>query len=106
MRRDLQEGKACPAPAIIMNNNIVKRIWFYIIVGTYSIFHFFLTFVVTLFILSTLNIVNQRMFHLDKLDYIEIAVTAAIFFISIMVFIRSFNKISDFIRDTFFRDSF
>ena len=32
-----------------MNDNIVKQIWFYIIVGSYSISHFVLIFLVTLY---------------------------------------------------------
>jgi len=86
-----------------MDCNILRHIRFYIIFGIYSALHFFLTFVVTLFLISTLNIINQRFFHLDKLDYIEIAATAVVFFISIIVFFRSFSKIESFIKDTFFK---
>jgi len=87
------------------DSSIVKRIGLYTILIIVTVFHFALTFVLTLFILSTLNIVNDRMLHLGKLDYIEILATAAIFIISIVVFFRSFSKIVQFIKTTFFRDT-
>jgi hypothetical protein len=41
---------------------------------------------------------------MEKLDYLEIAITAAIFIISATVFFKSFRKISQFIKNTIFHD--
>ena len=66
--------------------------------------HFFLTFVVALFLLSSLNIVNENIVHIEKLHYAEVAVTAAIFVMSAFIYFRSFRRITFFIKFNFFRD--
>lgn len=80
-----------------------QRILFYTIFASITIAHFFLTFVVTLLLLSTLNILNERTLHIGKLDYIEGAVVVLIFGASVWVFFRSFKKASATIKETFFR---
>ena len=82
----------------------MKRLKLYIIIGIVAIVHFAMTFIVALFVLSTLNIVNQRLFQFDNISYLEILITAVIFIMSVIVFSRSFTRVSDFIKKTFFRD--
>ena len=83
-----------------------KRILFYIIFAAVTIAHFTMTFVVSLFILSTLNILNERTLHIEKLNYIEGTVTVLIFGASVWVFFKSFKKITATIKQTFFRDPY
>lgn len=83
---------------------MAKKILYYIILGTATATHFFVTFVVALFILSSLNILNDRILHLAKIDFLEILIAAMIFISSAVVFCRSFKRTSLFIRETFFRD--
>jgi len=90
---------------ITKDSIIVKRIGLCMILGIFTVLHFALTFVLTLFVLSTLNILNERLLHLGKLDYIEIAAAAVICIISIVVFFRSFSKVTQFVKTTFFRDT-
>ena len=66
--------------------------------------HFFLTFVVALLLLSTLNIVNQDILHIERLHYAEIAISAGIFIISGFIYFRSFRKTTLFLKTNFFRD--
>ncbi len=83
---------------------MLRNIGFFIIYLLIVIVHFLVTFVVVLFVLSTLNIVNQSILHLEKIDYIEIIVSAVILVISVRLFFSSFNKISRFIKITIFKD--
>jgi hypothetical protein len=83
---------------------IIKRIGFYLTIGIVTILHFIVTFVVVLFVLSTLNIVNQNILHLEKPDFIEKVITSAIFIISAFVFFKSFRKMSQFIKSVFFKN--
>lgn len=83
---------------------MLKKICYAIVLGIVAVTHFFVTFVVTLFILSSLNILNERILHLAKLDFLEILLTVVIFTASAIVFFRSFKKTSLFIRETLFRD--
>jgi predicted PurR-regulated permease PerM len=83
---------------------MLKKICYNTVMGIVTVTHFFVTFVVALFILSTLNILNQRLLHLEKLDFLEILVTVLIFIASAVVFFRSFKKTAMFVRETFFRD--
>jgi hypothetical protein len=83
---------------------MLKKIYYNIILGVMTVVHFFVTFVVTLFILSTLNIVNERILHLARLNFLEIMITVLIFSASALVFFRSFKKTSLLIRETFFRN--
>ena len=83
---------------------MLRNIGFFIIYLLIVIVHFLVTFVVVLFVLSTLNIVNQSILHLEKLDYIEIIVSAVILVISVRLFFSSFKKISRFIKITIFKD--
>ena len=83
---------------------MLKKIYYKIVLGIVTVTHFFVTFVVTLFILSTLNIVNERILHLARLDFLEIMITVLIFTASAVVFFRSFKKTSLLIRETFFKD--
>ena len=83
---------------------MLKKIYYNIVLGIVTVVHFFVTFVVTLFILSTLNIVNERILHLARLNFLEIMITVLIFSASAVVFFRSFKKTSLLIRETFFRN--
>ncbi len=84
---------------------IMERLKLYIILGIIAISHFALTFVVALFVLSTVNILNSRLLHFDDISYIEILIMAAIFIMSVFVFFRSFTRVSDYVKKTFFRNS-
>ncbi len=81
----------------------LHRIKFLLIFLIITVSHFLVTFVVALFLLSTLNILNSSIFHLENLRYVEIAVSAALFLVSAIIFFRSYEKISQFIKNTFFR---
>lgn len=81
-----------------------KKIQYYIVMGVVTVTHFFVTFVVALFMLSTFNILNERTLHLVRLEFIEILITALIFIASTVVFIRSFKKTALFVKETFFTD--
>lgn len=83
---------------------MLKKIFYNIVLGIVTVTHFFVTFVVALFILSTLNILNERILHIARLDFLEILVTILIFTVSAVVFFRSFKKTSLLIKETFFRD--
>ena len=83
---------------------MLKKIFYNIVLGIVTVTHFFVTFVVALFILSTLNILNERILHLARLDFLEILVTVVIFISSAVVFFRSFKKTALLIRESFFRD--
>jgi len=83
---------------------MLKKILYNFVLGIVTVTHFFVTFVVVLFILSTLNILNERTLHLARLDFLEILVTFLIFTTSAVVFFKSFKKTSLLIRETFFRD--
>ncbi len=85
------------------SRSTLKRIGFYIAICATAVFHFLLTFVVILFVLSTANIINSRFLHFDKLDYFEIFITAAILIISLIVFLKSFKKISRVIKQAIFK---
>jgi hypothetical protein len=83
---------------------MLKKIYYNIALGIMTLAHFFVTFVLILLILSSLNIVNERMLHLAKLDFLEILLSALIFIASAVVFFRSFKKTALSIRESFFRD--
>ena len=83
---------------------MLNKIGYNIVLVIVTVTHFFVTFVVTLFILSSLNILNERILHLSRLDFLEILLTVMIFTASAVVFFRSFKKTSLFIRETLFRD--
>ncbi len=69
-----------------------------------TVLHFSVTFVVILFALSTLNIINRSLLHIKNLNYFEIVISAAIFIISALVFLKSLKKISRFIKQTIFKN--
>jgi hypothetical protein len=83
---------------------MLKKTYFNIVLGIMTVAHFFITFVVALFVLSTLNILNERVLHLAKLNFLEIMITVLIFSASAVVFFRSFKKTSLLIRKTLFRN--
>ncbi|MEN8263432.1 MAG: hypothetical protein ABFR82_08225 [Nitrospirota bacterium] len=85
------------------NKSFLERIVPYIIFSAITVLHFLLTFVVILLVLSTVNIINQSMLHFEKLDYFEIAISLCIFFASLIVFVKSFKKISLFVRQVRFK---
>ena len=88
----------------INNMTFVKRILFYIVFALITIAHFFLTFVVTLLLLGTLNILNERTLMAGNLSYIEGMLTILTFGASTWIFFKSFKKVSDFIKLLFFRN--
>ncbi len=75
------------------------------VIGMVTVMHFALTFVVALFIVSTLNIANQKTVNFQHINYIEIALTSAIFLLSVTVYFRSYKKMALFIENTFFRNT-
>lgn len=83
---------------------MLNKIFYKIVLVIVSLAHFFITFVVLLFILSTLNILNERILHLARLDFLEVLVTVVIFTTSAVVFLRSFKKTSILVKETFFRN--
>ena len=83
---------------------MLKKIYYNIALAIMTLTHFFVTFVVILCILSSLNILNERILHLAKLDFLEILLSALIFFASTVVFLRSFKKTALSIKESFFRD--
>jgi hypothetical protein len=85
------------------NKSFLERIGHYIIFSAITVLHFLLTAVVILLVLSTVNIINQRMLHFEKLDYFEIAISLCIFSASFIVFVKSFKKISLFVRQVRFK---
>ncbi|HDH05391.1 MAG TPA: hypothetical protein ENH01_06735 [Nitrospirae bacterium] len=85
-------------------NRILGRICFYAIFLLTAAAQFLVTLVVILLVLSTLNIVNSNVLHIEKLYYLEITAAAAISIISGVIFFRSLGKISRFIKNAFFRD--
>ncbi len=82
----------------------LRHIGLYVIMGAAAFFHFTLTFVVVLFLLSTFNIVNQGLLHLGNTDNLEKALTALIFIFSAIFFLRSLKKITRFIKQVIFKD--
>jgi hypothetical protein len=82
----------------------MQKLGFIIAIILVTGLHFFLTFVVALFLLSTLNIVNQDILHIEKLYYAEVTVSAVIFIISGFIYFRGFRKITMFLKINFFRD--
>ncbi len=78
------------------NKSFLERIVPHIIFAAITFLHFLLTAVVILLVLSTVNIINQSILHFDKLDYFEIAISLCIFFASLIVFVKSFKKVSLF----------
>lgn len=85
------------------NKGILRRIGPYIIFTAITVLHFLFTVVVILLVLSTLNIINQSMLHFEKLDYFEIAISLCIFITSLIVFVKSFKKISLFVKQVTFK---
>ena len=83
---------------------MLRRIGFCAMMGAAAFFHFMVTFVVILFVLSTVNIVNQKFLHIGNTDTFEKAVAALIFIVSAVFFLRSVQKISRFIKYVIFRD--
>ena len=83
---------------------MLRRIGFYAMMGAAAFFHFMVTFVVILFVLSTINIVNQKFLHMGNTDTFEKAAAAIIFIISAVFFLRSLQRISSFIKYVIFRD--
>jgi uncharacterized membrane protein len=83
----------------------IYQIGFIVLLLFVAIFHFFVTFVVVLFVLSTLNIINNRLLHIEHFNNVEIVITSVIFIISAGVFLKSFKRISEFIKKNIFRDT-
>lgn len=79
----------------------MKKIGYLIIMLIVTVAHFLVTFVVVLFLLSTLNIVNEDILHIGELKYIEITISACIFIVSAFIYVKSFGKMSLFIKKTF-----
>ena len=86
------------------NKSIFRQISFYAAVSATAVFHFLLTFVVILLVLSTANIINSRFLHFEELDYFEIFITAAILIISLIVFLKSLKKISRVIKQAILKE--
>jgi uncharacterized membrane protein len=86
------------------SHKTLRRLGFIALFTMVTIIHFLVTFVVTLFVVSTLNILNRNIFHLENIEFFEIAGTVIIFIISIRIFVTSFKKISLFIKNNFFPD--
>lgn len=82
---------------------VLRRLGVFLILGMITFMHFAVTFVVVLFILSTINITNRNIPLPFDLKYLEITVTAVIFIISAIVFIKSVKRTSQFIREIIFR---
>ena len=80
---------------------MLKNIRYYIFHLFFAVMHFMATFVVVLFVLGTFNILNQNLFHIERPDHIEKVMTAAIFVVSIIVFFKSFKRLSKFIETAF-----
>ena len=83
---------------------MIKKISYYMILATVTATHFLVTFVVALLLMSSLNILNERILHLTNLNFLEILITAVIFISSIVVYFRSFKKTALIVRESFFRD--
>ncbi|NOZ68950.1 MAG: hypothetical protein GXP46_06840 [Deferribacteres bacterium] len=83
---------------------MLRRIGLYAMIGVAALFHFMVTFVVILFVLSTVNIANQKFLHIGNTATFEKAVAALIFIISAIFFLRSVKRISRFIRLVIFKD--
>jgi hypothetical protein len=92
-----------PAPVLIKMINFLKNSAYYISLILAAVFHFLLTAVVALFIISSLNIINRTILHFESLKYIEIMVLAAVFLVSLTVYLRSFRKIAVVVKKTFFQ---
>lgn len=84
--------------------SILPRIWYLLILTAVTVIHVLLTFVVILFVLSTLNIMNNRILHIEKLEGAEIIITAVLFTVSLIVFLRSFKKMTRFIKQTLLKN--
>lgn len=82
---------------------MIKKAAFYFIFLIVSVVHFMVTFVVILFVLSTLNIFNRNIIHLPGLHMIEIIVMVLIGLVSLFMYFRSLHKISRMIKDILFR---
>jgi hypothetical protein len=79
-----------------------QKILFAIIVLSVTLAHILLTAVVVLFLLSTINILNDSVLHFQSVKPLELTVIAGLFLLSGILFIRSFQKVSRFIKITFF----
>ncbi len=83
--------------------NIKEKAVYVIIMTAVTAMYFLLTVVVALFLLSTLNILNNNMMHVKRLEYVEATVSAAIFLTAGFIYFRSLKKMSAFIKDTFIK---
>ncbi|GEM_PF-5338966 len=83
---------------------MLRRIGFYAMMVVAALFHFMVTFVVVLFVLSTVSIVNRQFLHMGNTEIFEKALAALIFTVSAVFFLRSVRKISRFIKHVIFRD--
>lgn len=81
-----------------------NRISFFLIFLMIMTVHLFLTFVVILLLLSSLNILNRNVIHLERTDSLEKVLVVIISMVSAAVFLKSSPKISLSIKKTFFRD--
>ncbi len=86
------------------NNMKLRKIGFTTLFIAVTALHFLVTFVVLLFLLSTLNITNRNLLHFERLDYIEIFLAVIIIILSVRIYFRSFRKISQSIKVNFFPD--
>lgn len=84
--------------------SFLPRIWYFLILTAVTVVHILLTFVVILFVLSTLNIINNRLLHIERLESAEIIIAAVLFAVSLIVFLKSFKKMTSFIRQTLLKN--
>jgi hypothetical protein len=92
-----------PAPILIKMIDFFKNSAYYISLILAAVFHFLLTGVVALFVMSSLNIINRTMLHFESIKFFEFMILAAIFLISLAVYLRSFRKIAGVLKKTFFQ---
>jgi hypothetical protein len=83
--------------------DFLKTSAYYISLILAAVFHFLLTAVVALFVISSLNIINRTILHFESLKYFEITVIAAVILISLTAYLRSFRKIAAVVKKTFFQ---
>lgn len=107
----MREGSVYLDPLLLFDHmkdsdkkSIVPRIWYALILTAATVLHILLTFVLILFVLSTVSIINTRMMHIEIPESAEIIIAVVLFAVSIIVFLRSFKKLSQFIKQNILKD--
>ena len=90
--------------AMSKKKNRLQKIGFITFFIAVTAVHFLVTFVVLLFLLSTLNITNRNILHFERLASIEIFLAAIIIILSVRIYFKSFRKIAQSIKVNFFPD--